>query len=282
MTKKRHVMAILFSFFITFFLSLGIVVFITHSTVMDQNYLFHIMDESNYYQSIANALNNDFKNSAGAAGFYPDIYNDFVTTQDVKNVSSTYIHDYFDKGEAKVETQDFQEKLDRYLHDIAEEGKMDLTEKDEERLEKYVEVNVKCYQQYLSFPFLKYFIMLFDMMDKVTTFLLGACTLIVAIGFFFLIKLKMNYQNLSLYLSSIMFGSGFILGIPSSFVLLGQYLRKINLTPEFYYRFIVLYLEKYVYIILLISLMFIVLGILVLCFYSRKIHRHLNSAKDTL
>ena len=91
MKKTNHLLASLFSFFIAFFMFLGLFVTITKLTLMNENYLFKTLEKVDYYQAIANELNEDFMQSAGAAGFEPDIYKNFVSSKEVqKNVSRLY------------------------------------------------------------------------------------------------------------------------------------------------------------------------------------------------
>ena len=68
MKKTNHLLASLFSFFIAFFMFLGLFVTITKLTLMNENYLFNTLEKVDYYQAIANELNEDFMQSAGAAG----------------------------------------------------------------------------------------------------------------------------------------------------------------------------------------------------------------------
>lgn len=153
MKKTNHLLASLFSFFIAFFMFLGLFVTITKLTLMNENYLFKTLEKVDYYQAIANELNEDFMQSAGAAGFEPDIYKNFVNSKEVKKMSQDYIQNFYTHKQASIHTDAFEKRLYEYLHDYAKKQNLQLTQQDEERLNQYIQINVKGYQQYLSFPF---------------------------------------------------------------------------------------------------------------------------------
>ena len=269
MKKTNHLLASLFSFFIAFFMFLGLFVTITKLTLMNENYLFKTLEKVDYYQAIANELNEDFMQSAGAAGFEPDIYKNFVSSKEVKKMSQDYIQNFYTHKQASIHTDAFEKRLYEYLHDYAKKQNLQLTQQDEERLNQYIQINVKGYQQYLSFPFMQYLIMAFDMLDQVIPFILIACLIIVlfAIVFLYLLKLKGKWK--AIYISSICIGSAFMItGIPF-FILLGQYIEHIHLSPEAYYLFIVQYLKGYLNSLLLCGGLLFIIGILVVLFQKK-------------
>ena len=270
MNKYSHILATLFSFFIAFFLFLGILIGTMKLTVINQRYLLNSLDDCSYYQGIADALNTDFMQGAGAAGFEAKIFENFVTVEDVHNVSRQYILESFENGIAEVKTELFQKKLSHYLHEVAKEAQMKLTDVDEKRLEAYIDINVQAYQQYLSFPFLQYMVMGFDMMNNVVPFILIACLILVSLAFYFLRRLHLDNENKTVYQSSILFAVGLMLIIPCTILFIGKYIQRIQLTPEFYYRFFVYYIEGYFQILILCGITLFICGILIILMNQRK------------
>lgn len=268
--KYQHILATLFSFFIAFFLFLGLLVGIAKTTVLSQRYLLNSLDECHYYQGIADSLNTDFMQGAGAAGFESKIFENFVTSQDIQSISENYILENFEKDTAEVKTDQFKNKLDTYLHQVAKDVNMKLTGDDEKRLEDYININVEGYKQYLSFPFLQYFVMGFEMMDRVIPFVLVACLIIVIMAFYFLKRLSLNREMKNLYYSTSLIGSGLMIMLPAIFIFSGNYIQRVNLTPKFYYMFFVQYMERYFVILLLCGLLMFLLGILFIFIQKRK------------
>ena len=76
-------------------------------------------------------------------------------------MSQDYIQNFYTHKQASIHTDAFEKRLYEYLHDYAKKQNLQLTQQDEERLNQYIQINVKGYQQYLSFPFMQYLIMAF-------------------------------------------------------------------------------------------------------------------------
>lgn len=241
-------------------------------TLMSEGYILKSLDDVNYYQGIADDLNDDFVHSAGAAGFEPEIYENYISEKEVKEISQTYIQNYFENKEATVDTKDMKVRLNEYLHDYVQKKNIKMEQGDEKRLAEYIHMNAQAYQKYLSFPFMQYLVMGFDMFDQVLPFVFIACLLIVFIAAFFLYKLKLKQKEVMFYISTICIASGLLVaGIPLV-ILIGKFVRRISLTPECYYLFMVRYFEGYLYNLLLCSGLLIVVGLLVMVIQKRNEH----------
>lgn len=256
MKGRTHVLASLFSFFIAFSIFIGVFVVVTKITLMNQNYLFHVLNQVDYYDEIADELNQNFMQSAGGVGLEPEIYKDFISGQEVKQVSMQYIQSNFIQSNDLINNENFKVRLRHYLYDV-----VDISDEDEKRLDTYIDFNAQIYQQYLLFPFIQYFMMAFEMFDKVIPFVLMACLFIGVVAVIFLRHLKLQQRWQSFYTSNVCFASALLISMIPIVILMSKLIRRIHLSPECYYRFMVSYFEGYLWVLGICGLILFVLGI---------------------
>ena len=271
MSRRNKLLSGLFSFFISFFLFLLLFVCISKATLLDEGYLLATLDKTNYYADVTQELTEDFKRSAGAAGFQPSVYDGFLKEAEVKEAAIAYIETSFTGKEAVVDQDSFKKKLNTYLHDIIKKENLKLDEESWQRLDKYIRINAQGYKQYVQFPFIQYMVMGVQMMDRILPFAIGACAILLLFSVFFLIRMKMKKENTLLFLGSAAGGAGWMLALLPAGIMLGGFTHRIRLEPEYYYNFFVAFLDGYLWMLILIGIAFILTGmILILCVYKNK------------
>lgn len=271
MSRRDKLLGGLFSFFISFFLFLLLFVCISKATLLNEGYLLATLDKTNYYADVTQELTEDFKRSAGAAGFQPSVYDGFLKEAEVKEAATAYIETSFTGKEAVVDQDSFKKKLNTYLHEIIKKENLKLDEDSRQRLDKYIRINAQGYKQYVQFPFIQYMVMGVQMMDKILPFAIGACAILLLFSVFFLIRMKMKKENTLLFLGSAAGGAGWMLALLPAGILLGGFTHRIRLEPEYYYNFFVAFLDGYLWMLILIGIAFILTGmILILCVYKNK------------
>lgn len=271
MSRRNKLLSGLFSFFISFFLFLLLFVCISKATLLNEGYLLATLDKTNYYADVTQELTEDFKRSAGAAGFQPSVYDGFLKEAEVKEAAIAYIETSFTGKEAVVDQDSFKKKLNTYLHEIIKKENLKLDEESWQRLDKYIRINAQGYKQYVQFPFIQYMVMGVQMMDRILPFAIGACAILLLFSVFFLIRMKMKKENTLLFLGSAAGGAGWMLALLPAGIMLGGFTHRIRLEPEYYYNFFVAFLDGYLWMLILIGIAFILTGmILILCVYKNK------------
>ncbi len=270
MSRRDKLLGGLFSFFISFFLFLLLFVCISKATLLNEGYLLATLDKTNYYADVTQELTEDFKRSAGAAGFQPSVYDGFLKEAEVKEAATAYIETSFTGKEAVVDQDSFKKKLNTYLHEIIKKENLKLDEDSRQRLDKYIRINAQGYKQYVQFPFIQYMVMGVQMMDRILPFAIGACAILLLFSVFFLIRMKMKKENTLLFLGSAAGGAGWMLALLPAGILLGGFTHRIRLEPEYYYNFFVAFLDGYLWMLILIGIAWILMGIILILFVFKK------------
>ena len=245
---------------------------------MNKGYLLSVLDDTNYYSEVRDELVLDLKKSAGAAGFEPSIYDDFLQVEDVKKDAIAYINNSFKQKSVEINEEGFKEKLSAHLYQTIKKDNIVMDKEDKQRLDSYIQINANGYKRYVMFPFIQYIVMGVQMMDRILPFAITICIILLLLSLFFLWRMKLKHQHLSLYISSILGGAGWMCAVLPLVILLGGYTHKINLKPKYYYDFFTQYLDGYLWMMSLVGLFFIIIGIInVLLIYKKRIK--LNSLK---
>lgn len=270
MKRREKLLGGMFSFFIAFFLFLLLFVCISKATLLNKGYLLSTLDKTEYYTAVTKELTEDFKKSAGAAGFQPSIYDGFLKEADVKKEAVAFIDTSFTGKTAVVDQKSFMDKLDTYLQKTIQKEKLKLDEDGKLRLQNYVKVNAKGYKQYVQFPFIQYIVMGVQMMDRILPFAIGACVLLLLLSVFFLIRMKLKKEDTLLFLGSAAGGAGWMLALLPAGILLGGFTHRIRLEPEYFYNFFVAFLDGYLWLLILFGIALILMGIILILFIFKK------------
>lgn len=272
MNLKDKIAGSIISFLAAFFLFMILFVCISKGMIMNKGYLLSVLDNTNYYSEVRDELVLDLKKSAGAAGFQPSIYDDFLQVEDVKKDAIAYINNSFEQKNVEINEEGFKEKLSTHLHQVIKKDDIAMDKEDENRLDSYIQINANGYKRYVRFPFIQYIVMGVQMMDRIMPFAITACMILLLLSLFFLWRMKLRRQDLSLYISSILGGAGWMCAILPVEILFGGFTHRINLTPKYYYDFFTRYLDGYLWMLILVGVFFVIVGIiLVLLIYKQRI-----------
>lgn len=270
MSRREKLLGGLFSFFIAFFLFLMLFVCLSKATLLNEGYLLSTLDKTDYYADVTRELTEDFKKSAGAAGFQPSIYDGFLKEADVKEAAVQYIETSFTGKEAVVDQEGFKKKLNTHLQSIIKKENLKLDEDGKLRLENYIKVNAKGYKQYVQFPFIQYIVMGVQMMDRILPFAIGACAVLMLFSVFFLVRMKLKKENTLLLLGSAAGGAGWMLTLLPAGILLGGFTHRIRMEPEYFYNFFTAYLDGYLWMLVLFGMALILIGVILVLYEYKK------------
>lgn len=273
MNKVQVFASTIISFLLSFFIFIFCFLSVSRITLMNEEYLVGILDSTQYYAGVRNAFIDSLKKGAGAAGFDPEIYDNFVTTDEIKEDARYYITTYFKEGTAQISTDEIEERLTTYLYSVVEEEGIELTEDDEERLQSYIQVNVDGYRQYVQFPFIQYIVQGISMMQRIFPYIFAISFILMVIAGVLVWKVKLPRGKSLWFIGVALAGAGCMLVALPMMLLLYDIVGRINLRPEYFYVFFTTYLEQYLWLLILVGLACIVSGWLFFVYRKKKYHR---------
>lgn len=266
MNKLYTVIAGILAFLLSFFLFVLSFVGITSLTLMKEDYLLMMLDKTSYFDGVYTEYIKDLKKGAGAAGFEPTIYDDFLSVDTIKKDAQQYIQQYFQDGSVYRVQEQMKSKLEAHLQQKIKEQNIILQEEDKQRLQAYIEVNAKGYEQFVQFPFIKYIVQGISMMDRVIPFVLGISFVLVCICIFLLYRLRFPKKKEWWFVSVAFAGAGWMLVVFPCIMLIGKVIKKIVLEPAYFYYFFNGYIHHYFYFLIMVGIgLLICAGIVELC-----------------
>lgn len=267
------IIAFLFSFFIFMFMLLGV----TRLTLMNEEYLVTTLDTTQYYAGVRSELTDDLKKGAGAAGFDPSIYDEFVTTDQIKEDARHYITTYFKEGNAKISTEEFENRLTTYLHKIVKDQGIELSVEDNQRLQSYIKINVDGYRQFVQFPFIQYIVQGISMMQRVFPYVFAISFVLMLIAGGLLWSVRLPRGKGLWFAGSALSGAGcMLIGLPA-LLLINDIVGRINLEPAYFHTFFTAFLTQYLWILILVGIACIISGWLLFVYRKKKYHRRRRS-----
>lgn len=233
---------------------------------MKEDYLLMMLDKTSYFDGVYTEYIKDLKKGAGAAGFEPTIYDDFLSVDTIKKDAQQYIQQYFQDGSVYRVQEQMKSKLEAHLQQKIKEQNIILQEEDKQRLQAYIEVNAKGYEQFVQFPFIQYIVQGISMMDRVIPFVLGISFVLVCICIFLLYRLRFPKKKEWWFVSVAFAGAGWMLVVFPCIMLIGKVIKKIVLEPAYFYYFFNGYIHHYFYFLIMVGIgLLICAGIVELC-----------------
>lgn len=259
--KSKTLLGFIFSFFLAFSLFLLVYVGSIQVTLQRPSYLLSTLENVHYYEKIADEFNENLMQGAGAAGFEPSIYKNFVSEKEAKTVSENYIKEYFEKGDAKVSSDEFRVNLIAHIKESVAQQNLIIDESDP-ALTNYLDKISRTYTSVFAFPFLQYVVMGIQMIDKIMPILLVACIVFMLFASFFLWKLKLEKKQRTLYVVSSFVGGGLMCILIPAGIYIGKFVEHVSLSPQCFYDFFNGYVYGYLKMVSLLGIALIVLGII--------------------
>lgn len=260
------VIGIVLAFLLSFFLFVLSFVGVTSLTLMKEEYLLFMLDKTSYYDGVYSEYIKDLKKGAGAAGFDPSIYDDFLSVEEVKKDAQQYIQQYFQDNSIYQVKEQMVNKLEQHIMRKVKQQNIVIEEEDEQRLQSYIEVNAKGYEKFVQFPFIKYIEQGISMMNRVVPFVLGICFVLVCTCIFILYRLFLPNKREWWFISVAFAGAGWMLVVFPCIMLIGKVIKKIVLEPAYFYYFFNGYIHHYFYFLIMVGIgLLICAGIVELC-----------------
>lgn len=105
------------------------------STILDEGYVFRMLQKSNYYSKIHENVKSSFENYIGPSGLDENIFADICTVEDIQKDTETILGNIYEGTDKKVNTDAIKQRVIKKIDAVLEEE----TNASQENIEQFAE-----------------------------------------------------------------------------------------------------------------------------------------------
>ena len=262
------IIAFLLSVFLTLASYLGGIYF----GLFNNNLILDALNSTNYYNAI---LDNTSEKAAALAipmGLPADIFNNVFTLDSTYSDGRAIMQNAF-KGESyTLDTSDIENRITSNINIYLTSKNLTATPEQQNNINEFAQTVAGEYVKNISIPYINYYVQLRSMFSNVVMIGLPVLLLLSAAAVFLLIRLhrwlhrSLRYITYGTLAAAIMTGT-----IPLYALISGSY-RHLNVSPEYFYNFLISYITQSIVTFLYISLLLFVISfaLITVIYFRRK------------
>lgn len=286
MSKEKHYsksnsrLKQLFSIFSSFLLAAALTVFVLFSCVKlgftNSSQITKAFSDSNFYNSIYNTLMIDCENEAIISGLSEEIFDDVFSLDELMSYCDSYTISLLNNQEYPLDTSAMKEKLSENIKNYTIEHNLEVDGDIDEVISSFTSTVMAYYQSAIQFPYFDQIASTFRLFDRLLIYILPCMAVFSAILIILLIRLNTFKKNRAYrYLAYSLLSSALSILIIPVFCYITGFYKKLLISPEYMYRFIVSYMENGLKFFVCAGILLFIAGIISI-FVSARIKKKLK------
>ena len=131
MNKLKIVGSYIIGFLETCIIVILVLLLVSKFTINNKNYLYHCLQENNYYEKVYLEIQEEMQNALMSTGFTESILNNLFTKEEVINDIHTFIENTYNGKVTLLDKSNIQKKLDKNIDEFLKSSNLDLLNKDD-------------------------------------------------------------------------------------------------------------------------------------------------------
>ncbi len=224
--------------FTLLFLIIGI-----YAGVFNDNVILNRLNKSNYYQSIYTTIMDNAQSVIMPTGLDVSVLDGVITKDMVYIGAKQTIEQSIQGNRLEPDVKTIKNSLRENILAYAKTHNMTYDSSQEAGLNTLCEAVAKEYTRMLDFPFVDYYVKYKAIYLKVFWILVPVIILLSAAMILVLLKLhRFKHQGIRYIAYSMLAASIMTMAVPIGLLISGDY-RKISVSPQYFYHFMVSYIE---------------------------------------
>ncbi|MEI5993000.1 hypothetical protein [Candidatus Enterococcus mansonii] len=268
MKNRSQRIKVLSRFFIAFLSSVFLFAFLIlltlRVTLFSENYIAKQATKADYYTQLTKEINRQIESSALGSNIPEGVLNQSVKKELVEKDVRAYFKAMYNSGTKYSITSETEihDTVARLITNYMEENKIQSTDESKQAVTGLADQAVTIYKGYVELPFLvSYGRKVMNYKSKLVMFMATCGVLWVVLSVSLYNSLRGYFHRLSRYLSYICIGSGLMMVIVPSAILLQGFLKRLAIQSKAMYDFIQTYLSSFLWLFIIVGIVSIIVGI---------------------
>ena len=260
------IIALLLSIFLTMASYLGG----TYFGVFNKTLILDSLNKTSYYNAIMDYTIDRAQSLAIPMGLQPEVFDNVFTLEETYAEGNALIDANLDEQDYIPNTSKVVDRLVANINTYLKEKNLTATSEQQANITTFANTIAGEYTKNLSIPYIKYYTSLRNMFSKLVYVGIPLLLLLSAFAIFLLIKMqRWIHRSLRFIAYSTLAASLMTAGLPVFLLITGSY-KHLNVSPEYFYNFIVHYITESLYTFIIISLLLFVISIMLMTIIQFK------------
>jgi len=269
------IIALLLSIFLTMASYLGGIYF----GAFNKTLILDSLNKTSYYNAIMDYTLDKSQSLAIPMGLKPEVFDNVFTFEETYAEGNALIHANLDGKEYIPNTSKVVDRLVSNINLYLKQNDLKVTNDQQANITTFSNIIADEYSKNLSVPYIKYYTSLRNIFSKLAYVGIPVFLLLSAFAIFLLIKMqRWIHRSLRFIAYGTLAASLMTAGLPVFLLITGSY-KRLNVTPEYFYNFIVHYITESLYTFIIISLLLFVISIMLMTIIHFKKNELTNKKK---
>lgn len=269
MKNSAHLMKVMSRFFIAFLSSVFLFAFLIlltlRITLFSENYMINQAEKADYYSKLAEEINRQIENSSLGSNIPAGVLSQSISQKNVETDVNEYFKAMYNSGaKYSISTEDeiyasVFSKIGTYM----EKQGIESTEESTKAADGLAKKAVTIYKGYIELPFLvSYGRKVMNYKSTLVIFMIICGVLWALLSFFLYSSLRGYFHRLLRYWAYIYVGSGLMMIVVPTVILVQGTLKKIGIQSRAMYDFIQGYLASFLWLFIIVGAVSVIAGII--------------------
>lgn len=268
MEKKNNSAKILHSLicsimgiFLTLFISAFIVLIVSRLLLFSKASFYKNIISFDYSSYVTEEFYNNAESITLPTGIPFDVFNNVINNNRIYEDIYGYVDAIFDGREYTPDTSEWEAKLKENILSYLDSQQYTVTQDDEKNINDYITSIREEYCKRTQIPLFQYYVKVKVIFDKIFMAAVLGTVLGIACISFFIIKMNRWFHRGLRYIAHSMLGTVIMVTALPAFCLISGIYKRINLTPQYFYNFVMMLLTRYLQSFLFSGLILFVLWV---------------------
>lgn len=237
------IIAFLLSIFLTMASYLGGIYY----GVFNKDIIIDSMNDGTFYNDIIDYTVNKASSLAIPMGLPETVFEDVFTFDETYNEAKAYITTNLAGNDYTPDTSNAVSRLVININKYLESQGYTITDEQENNIVTFAKTVAEEYSNNLTIPYFKYFVNVRNLFGKLAIVGLPILAVFSAFAIFLLFRLHKWAHRAMRYLAYSTIATALMTAILPALLLIGGIYKRISITPEYFYKFIVSYISRSLY-----------------------------------
>lgn len=281
--SNRAVVCMLSSLLLAIFISIMGIMLSVKLGFASNNSVMNSMNEVDYYQMVYNDFISKCESLAIPNGLNKEVFDGVVSVEQIRSDGNSYLKAELNSSTFEINIEGYSKKLSDNIYAYVEKNNLTADGDIDEIVDSFCEDIMDYYIEVIRLPYASTIGAVFRTISDYFPYVFCAMFVLSLGTIWILVKQNPHKRNrIFRYLAySTMSGAISTLVVPI-FCMITRFYRRLQIYPEYMYKFIVRYIEDGINIMLSIGVIFLVVSIAMICLssYIKYQYKHENDKKQ--
>jgi hypothetical protein len=252
--KVRSLLCMVLSFLFSITIVAFVVLLVVQLSCFNKNTFYRNLVSSNYYENIRTDFYTTAEKLTIPTGLSLEVLRNTAELYEIHRDVNRYLEEELGNAVYEVDTTFIENKLKRNIINYLMQEGITPNKEQTNNIDLYVKSIASEYKELVEMPFLKFLLSGKDLFDKI--FWIGIVVCIVAITIIIILIKRMNewpHRNLR-YATYSTTAAALMTALVPGLSLYSEFYKRMQLTPQYFYNFAVVYITNILHTFLQFSL----------------------------